>query len=96
VSVSRGLIYFALNEIVSNKEGMQFQGLAVVLAKDRWPEFVACERKGFGTGRVCRGERFPRTTKPGFGYEDVMAPEADNMKSHRKASKEPEAFRLAL
>ena len=45
MSVSRGLIYFALNEIVSNKEGMQFQGLAVVLAKDRWPEFVACERK---------------------------------------------------
>ena len=24
---------------------MRFQGLAVVLAKQKWPEFIACERK---------------------------------------------------
>jgi hypothetical protein len=35
----------ALDELVSNEEGMGFQGLAVVLAKQRWPELVACERK---------------------------------------------------
>jgi hypothetical protein len=45
MSVHRSLIELALNEVVSNEEGMRFQGLAVVLAKDRWPEFVACERK---------------------------------------------------
>lgn len=34
----------ALDEIVSNEEGMRFQNLAVVLAKLRWPELIACER----------------------------------------------------
>ena len=35
----------ALDEIVSQEEGMRFQGLAVVLGKKRWPELIACERK---------------------------------------------------
>lgn len=34
----------ALEEIISNEEGMRFQNLAVVLAKLRWPELIACER----------------------------------------------------
>src|SRR3954447_853883 len=34
----------ALADIVSNEEGMRFQSLAVVLAKERWPELIACER----------------------------------------------------
>jgi hypothetical protein len=34
----------ALDEIISNEEGMRFQGLAVVLAKLKWPEFIASER----------------------------------------------------
>ena len=35
----------ALEELVSQEEGMRFQGLAVVLGKQRWPEFIANERK---------------------------------------------------
>ena len=35
----------ALDELVSNEEGMRFQGLAVVLAKLKWPELIARERK---------------------------------------------------
>ena len=35
----------ALDELVSQEEGLRFQGLAVVLGKQRWPEFVANERK---------------------------------------------------
>lgn len=35
----------ALDELVAYEEGMRFQSLAVVLAKLRWPELVACERK---------------------------------------------------
>lgn len=35
----------ALDDLISNEEGMRFQGLAVVLAKQKWPQFVACERK---------------------------------------------------
>lgn len=35
----------ALDDLVSNEGGMIFQGLAVVLAKIRCPELIACERK---------------------------------------------------
>jgi hypothetical protein len=35
----------ALDELISNEEGMRFQGLAVVLAKQKWPNFIASERK---------------------------------------------------
>jgi hypothetical protein len=48
----------ALDDLISNEEGMRFQGLAVVLAKQHWPEFVASERKkdlgadAIGSGRV--------------------------------------------
>jgi len=45
MSVSRVSIEHALGEIVSDEGGMRFQGLAVVLAKLRWPDLVACERK---------------------------------------------------
>jgi hypothetical protein len=34
-----------LDEIASDEGGMRFHGLAVVLAKLRWPDLVACERK---------------------------------------------------
>src|SRR5712664_695959 len=48
----------ALDDLISNEEGMRFQGLAVVLAKQRWPDFIACERKkdlgadAIGEGKV--------------------------------------------
>jgi hypothetical protein len=34
-----------LDELISNEEGMRFQGLAVTLAQQRWPDLIACERK---------------------------------------------------
>ena len=43
--VSRVAIEHALDAIASDEGGMRFQGLAVVLAKLRWPELIACERK---------------------------------------------------
>ena len=45
MSVSRVVIEHALDAIASDEGGMGFQGLAVVLAKLRWPELIACERK---------------------------------------------------
>ena len=45
MAVLRTDIEKALDELISNEEGMKFQGLAVVLAKQRWPALVACERK---------------------------------------------------
>ncbi len=44
-TVLRTDIEGALKELISNEEGMKFQGLAVVLAKQKWPRLVACERK---------------------------------------------------
>jgi hypothetical protein len=43
--VLRSDIQKALDDLISNEEGMKFQGLAVVLAKQHWPDFIACERK---------------------------------------------------
>lgn len=34
----------ALDALASDEQGMKFQGLAVVLGKERWRELVACER----------------------------------------------------
>jgi len=34
----------ALDELIANEEGMRFQSLAVVLAKQRWPDLIASER----------------------------------------------------
>ena len=43
--VLRTHIESALDELVSQEEGMRFQGLAVVLGKQRWPELIAHPRK---------------------------------------------------
>ena len=43
--ILRADIERALDEIISQEEGMRFQGLAVVLGKKRWPELIARQRK---------------------------------------------------
>src|SRR5215471_12966720 len=45
MAVLRSDIEKALDELISNEEGMRFQGLAVVLAKQVWPDLIASERK---------------------------------------------------
>ncbi|MBZ5506051.1 MAG: hypothetical protein LAO78_11240 [Acidobacteriia bacterium] len=45
LAVLRSDIEKALDELISNEEGMRFQGLAVVLAKQLWPDLIASERK---------------------------------------------------
>jgi hypothetical protein len=45
MAAMRSDIEGALDDLISNEEGMRFQGLAVVLSKQRWPELIACERK---------------------------------------------------
>ena len=39
--VDRNKIENALNELISYEEGVRFQSLAVVLAKQKWPDFIA-------------------------------------------------------
>jgi hypothetical protein len=38
----------ALDELMVDEVGMRFQGIAVVHAKQKWPQLVACERKWDG------------------------------------------------
>ena len=45
MTILRADIERALDELISHEEGMRFQSLAVVLAKQKWPELIACERK---------------------------------------------------
>jgi hypothetical protein len=45
MAVYRTDIEKALDELISYEEGMKFQSLAVVLAKQKWPDLIACERK---------------------------------------------------
>ena len=45
MAVMRTDIERALDDLMSNEGGMKFQGLAVILAKRRWPDLVASERK---------------------------------------------------
>ena len=45
MAVGRNHIEGALDELTSQEEGMRFQGLAVVLGKNRWPQLIAHPRK---------------------------------------------------
>jgi len=44
MAILRSDIGRALDDLISNEEGMRFQGLAVVLARKRWPDLIPCER----------------------------------------------------
>jgi hypothetical protein len=44
----RSEIERALDETISDEAGKKFQGLAVVHAKQKWPQLVACERNWDG------------------------------------------------
>jgi hypothetical protein len=44
MAILRTDIESALDELVSNEEGMRFQALAVILAKQKWPDMIAKER----------------------------------------------------
>lgn len=55
MSVRRTDIERALDEIISNEDGMRFQNLAVVLAKEKRPDLFACERKNdLGADAIAR------------------------------------------
>ena len=45
MAIQRIDIEHALDDLISEEEGMRFQGLAVVLGKQRWPQLIAHQRK---------------------------------------------------
>ena len=43
--VYRTEIETALDEMISNEEGIRFQRMVIILAKQKWPDLIACEPK---------------------------------------------------
>jgi hypothetical protein len=67
MSVLRSKIVDALDELLSQQGGFQFQALAVVLAKRRWPQLVASERRhDHGLDAHTRGELFDDGVEKGL------------------------------
>jgi hypothetical protein len=68
----------ALDELVADEAGMKFQGLAVVLAKQKWPRLVASERKrDLGLDAYASGELEPDGN--GFGLACSLTPEYEKI-----------------
>ncbi len=61
----------ALDELVSQENGMRFQGLAVVLGKKRWPELIARQRKkDFGLDAYAPASLTPEKIGKGLAASD--------------------------
>lgn len=56
----------ALDELISHEEGLRFQALAVVLAKQKWPQLIAHERKS-DSGLDAYAPGSPLENKSGLG-----------------------------
>ena len=67
MAIQRTHIEEALKEIISQEEGMCFQGLAVVLGKKHWPELIAQQRKkDFGLDAYAPASETPERVGKGL------------------------------
>ena len=87
MAVLRADIERALDELVSNEEGMRFQGLAVVLGRQRWPELIACERKK-DLGLDAYGSASLAPDKIGKGLASSITPELQKISSDARKAKQ--------
>jgi len=85
--VHRTDIEKALDELISNEEGMKFQGLGVILAKQRWPELIACERK-WDRGLDAHAPATLSTDGMGKGLACSLTATLENIESDAKKSKQ--------
>jgi hypothetical protein len=86
MSVSRIAIERALDAIASDEGGMRFQGLAVVLAKLRWPELIACERK-WDLGLDAHAPAILSPLHVGMGLSSSITPELEKIQADAKRAK---------
>jgi hypothetical protein len=86
MSVSRVAIEHALDAIASDEGGMRFQGLAVVLAKLRWPELIACERK-WDLGLDAHAPAILSPLQVGMGLSSSITPELEKIQADAKRVK---------
>lgn len=84
--VSRVAIQHALDAIPSDEGGMRFQGLAVVLAKLRWPELVACERK-WDLGLDAHAPAILSPLHVGMGLSSSTTPKLAKIQADAKRAK---------
>ena len=85
----------ALDELISQEAGMRFQGLAVVLAKQRWPELIAHQRKkDFGLDAYAPASETPEGI--GKGLAASITPSRGKICADAKTAKEhfPELGKL--
>jgi hypothetical protein len=85
-SVSRIAIDHVLEAIASDEGGMRFQGLAVVLAKLRWPELIACERKK-DLGLDAHAPASASPLHVGMGLSSSITPELEKIQADAKRAK---------
>ena len=87
MAILRTDIERALDELISQEEGMRFQGLAVVLGKQRWPELIARQRKkDFGLDAYARASLTPE--KVGKGLAASITPTLRKISGDAKTAKE--------
>ena len=87
MAVLRADIERALDEIISQEEGMRFQGLAVVLGKNRWPELIARPRKkDFGLDAYAPASL--TSEKVGKGLAASITPTLKKISDDAKTAKE--------
>ena len=86
MSVSRVAIEHALDAIASDEGGMRFQGLAVVLAKLRWPELIACERKK-DLGLDAHAPAILSQLHKGMGLSSSITPELEKIQGDAARAK---------
>ena len=86
MSILRIDIERALGELASQEEGMRFQGLAVVLGKQRWPELIAHQRKkDFGLDAYAPASETPEKT--GKGLAASITPKLKKISDDATAAK---------
>jgi hypothetical protein len=85
--VLRADIERALDELISNEEGGKFQGLGVILAKRRWLDLTACERK-WDRGLDAHAPATLSTDKTGKGLASSLTATLENIESDAKKSQQ--------
>jgi hypothetical protein len=87
MAILRTDIERALEELASQEGGMQFQALAVVLGKKRWPQLIACERKNdLGLDAYAPASQTPE--KIGKGLAASITPKLGKISGDAKTAKE--------
>jgi hypothetical protein len=87
MAILRTDIERALDQLISNEAGMSFQGLAVVLAKQKWSDLIASERHNDG-GLDAYAPASIAEGKKGNGFASSNTATLTKIKGDAKEAKE--------